>query len=124
MHVNIGPDDNRICRLILRIDNELKQVAPNLTFFHDPEQTPDDLLLLAVKNIAGLQQAPHRQLSAPQRHLRPTWLWHRQLLQRPAAGRWCQHPGAPLLKRVAEQAQGSMISSAVCCLTIAVSRPS
>jgi hypothetical protein len=28
MHVNIGPDDNRICRLILRIDNELKQVAP------------------------------------------------------------------------------------------------
>ncbi|WP_323922250.1 YjjI family glycine radical enzyme [Aeromonas caviae] len=58
MHVNIGPDDNRICRLILRIDNELKQVAPNLTFFHDPEQTPDDLLLLAVKNIAECSK-PH-----------------------------------------------------------------
>lgn len=58
MHVNIGPDDNRICRMILRIDNELKQVAPNLTFFHDPEQTPDDLLLLAVKNIAECSK-PH-----------------------------------------------------------------
>ena len=58
MHVNIGPEDNRICRLILRIDNELKQVAPNLTFFHDPEQTPDDLLLLAVKNIAECSK-PH-----------------------------------------------------------------
>ncbi|HDN9024719.1 YjjI family glycine radical enzyme [Aeromonas veronii] len=58
MHVNIGPDDNRICRLILRIDNELKQVAPNLTFFHDPEQTPDSLLLQAVKNIAECSK-PH-----------------------------------------------------------------
>ncbi|MDF2412625.1 YjjI family glycine radical enzyme [Aeromonas sp. 1HA1] len=58
MHVNIGPDDNRICRLILRIDNELKQVAPNLTFFHDPEQTPDDLLLQAVKSIAECSK-PH-----------------------------------------------------------------
>lgn len=58
MHVNIGPDDNRICRLILRIDRELQQVAPNLTFFHDPEQTPDDLLLLAVKNIAECSK-PH-----------------------------------------------------------------
>lgn len=52
MHVNIGPDDNRICRLILRIDGELKQVAPNLSLFHDPAQTPDSLLMQAVQNIA------------------------------------------------------------------------
>ncbi|MGL5815166.1 MAG: YjjI family glycine radical enzyme [Aeromonas sp.] len=52
MHVNIGPDDNRICRLILRIDGELKQVAPNLSLFHDPAQSPDDLLLQGVENIA------------------------------------------------------------------------
>ncbi|MEG0175672.1 MAG: YjjI family glycine radical enzyme [Aeromonas sp.] len=52
MHVNIGPDDNRICRLILRIDGELKQVAPNLSLFHDPAQSPDSLLMQAVQNIA------------------------------------------------------------------------
>ena len=58
MHVNIGPDDNRLCRLILRIDGELKQVAPNLTLFHDPVQTPDSLLLQGVKNIAACSK-PH-----------------------------------------------------------------
>lgn len=58
MHVNIGPDDNRICRLILRIDGELKQVAPNLSLLRDPELTPDDLLLQGVENIA-LCGKPH-----------------------------------------------------------------
>lgn len=58
MHVNIGPDDNRLCRLILRIDGELKQVAPNLTLFHDPAVTPDALLLQGVKNIASCSK-PH-----------------------------------------------------------------
>ncbi len=58
MHVNIGPDDNRLCRLILRIDGDLKQVAPNLTLFHDPAQTPDSLLLQGVKNIAACSK-PH-----------------------------------------------------------------
>ena len=53
MHVNIGPDDNRICRLILHIDRELQQVAPNLSLFHDPVQTPDSLLLL----VYGLSHA-------------------------------------------------------------------
>ena len=28
MHVNIGPTDNLVCRTLLRIDAELKQVAP------------------------------------------------------------------------------------------------
>ncbi|WP_439843016.1 YjjI family glycine radical enzyme [Aeromonas taiwanensis] len=58
MHVNIGPDDNRICRLILRIDGELKQAAPNLSLFHDPAQTPDSLLLQGVENIAVCSK-PH-----------------------------------------------------------------
>lgn len=58
MHVNIGPDDNRICRLILRIDGELKQVAPNLSLFHDPATTPDSLLLQGVQNIASCGK-PH-----------------------------------------------------------------
>lgn len=58
MHVNIGPDDNRLCRLILRIDGELKQVAPNLSLFRDPDATPDSLLMQAVENTA-LCGKPH-----------------------------------------------------------------
>ncbi len=58
MHANIGPTDNIICRLILRIDAELKQVAPNLTFFWDPQQTPETLLLQAITNICECSK-PH-----------------------------------------------------------------
>lgn len=58
MHANIGPDDNLICRMILRIDAELKQVAPNLTFFYDAKVTPEDLLLQAVQNITVCSK-PH-----------------------------------------------------------------
>lgn len=58
MHANVGPTDNIICRLILRIDAELKQVAPNLTFFWDPQQTPENLLLQAITNICECSK-PH-----------------------------------------------------------------
>ena len=51
MHVNIGPADNIICRTILRVDAELKQIAPNLTFMYDAQITPDDLLRQATDNI-------------------------------------------------------------------------
>ena len=30
MHANIGPTDNRVARTILRVDAELKQIAPKL----------------------------------------------------------------------------------------------
>jgi len=58
MHVNIGPTDNVICRTILRVDAELKQIAPNLTFMYDPEVTPDDLLRQATSNICECSK-PH-----------------------------------------------------------------
>lgn len=58
MHVNIGPTDNIICRTILRIDAELKQIAPNLTFMYDPSLTPDDLLRQATANICECSK-PH-----------------------------------------------------------------
>ncbi|WP_155486943.1 glycyl radical enzyme domain-containing protein, partial [Vibrio harveyi] len=51
MHVNIGPTDNIICRTILKVDAELKQIAPNLTFMYDKAVTPDDLLKQATQNI-------------------------------------------------------------------------
>ncbi|GAK84571.1 hypothetical protein JCM19238_2139 [Vibrio ponticus] len=58
MHVNIGPQDNIICRTILKVDAELKQIAPNLTFMYDPAVTPDDLLLQATTNICECSK-PH-----------------------------------------------------------------
>lgn len=58
MHVNIGPSDNIICRTILKIDGELKQVAPNLTFMYDPDVTPEDLLRQATHNICHSSK-PH-----------------------------------------------------------------
>lgn len=58
MHVNIGPTDNLICRTLLQIDAELKQIAPNLTFMYDPEVTPDDLLRQATSNICECSK-PH-----------------------------------------------------------------
>lgn len=58
MHVNIGPTDNIICRTILRVDAELKQIAPNLTFMYDPSVTPDDLLRQAASNICECSK-PH-----------------------------------------------------------------
>ncbi|MGL5489470.1 MAG: YjjI family glycine radical enzyme, partial [Shewanella sp.] len=58
MHVNIGPTDNIVCRTLLRIDAELKQVAPNLTFMYDPAITPDELLQIATTNICQCSK-PH-----------------------------------------------------------------
>lgn len=58
MHVNIGPADNIICRTILRVDAELKQIAPNLTFMYDPQITPDTLLRQATNNICACSK-PH-----------------------------------------------------------------
>lgn len=51
MHANIGPTDNRVARTILRVDAELKQIAPNLTLRYDPNITGDELLHQATQNI-------------------------------------------------------------------------
>lgn len=58
MHANIGPADNIICRTVLRVDAELKQIAPNLTFMYDPAVTPDSLLRQAAANICECSK-PH-----------------------------------------------------------------
>ena len=52
MHANIGPTDNRVARVILRVDAELKQTAPNLTFLYDPQDSGDEILAIASNNIA------------------------------------------------------------------------
>ncbi|MBV7316526.1 YjjI family glycine radical enzyme [Shewanella sp. NIFS-20-20] len=58
MHVNIGPSDNLVCRTILAVDAELKQIAPNLTFYYDKDITPESLLLKACINITECSK-PH-----------------------------------------------------------------
>jgi len=40
-HANIGPQDSRAGRIILKVDKEIQQAVPNLTLKYDPEITPD-----------------------------------------------------------------------------------
>lgn len=58
MHANIGPTDNRVARMILRVDAELKQIAPNLTFLYDAAVSTPDILQIAAANIAACSK-PH-----------------------------------------------------------------
>ncbi|MCY6383260.1 YjjI family glycine radical enzyme [Hoeflea prorocentri] len=58
MHANIGPSDNRVARAILRVDAELKQVAPNLTFLYDPQISSESILAEAAANIVACSK-PH-----------------------------------------------------------------
>jgi YjjI family glycine radical enzyme len=50
-HMDLGPGDGRLIRTIFRIERELKQVVPNLTFKVHPELTPDDLVRDAVETV-------------------------------------------------------------------------
>lgn len=50
-HANLGPDDTRVGRTVLRLERELLQVVPNLTLKVDPERTPDDLVREAVETV-------------------------------------------------------------------------
>ncbi|WIY24996.1 YjjI family glycine radical enzyme [Parasedimentitalea psychrophila] len=58
MHANIGPTDNRVARIILQVDAELKQIAPNLTFLYDPKISSDAILQVAASNITKCSK-PH-----------------------------------------------------------------
>jgi YjjI family glycine radical enzyme len=58
MHANIGPTDNRVARAILKVDAELKQIAPNLTFLYDPEVSGEEILRLCTDNIIACSK-PH-----------------------------------------------------------------
>ncbi|MDP2063450.1 MAG: YjjI family glycine radical enzyme [Phaeovulum sp.] len=58
LHANIGPTDNAVARAILRVDAELKQIAPNLTLFYDPAVSTEALLAQAVTNITECSK-PH-----------------------------------------------------------------
>lgn len=53
MHANIGPTDNRVVRTVLRVDAELRQIAPNLTLLYDPQASGKAILGMAARNIAA-----------------------------------------------------------------------
>jgi len=51
VHTNLGPDDTRVGRTILRLERSLHQVVPNLTLKVHPERTPDSYVLDAVQTV-------------------------------------------------------------------------
>ena len=57
-HTDLGPDDSRVARTILRLERELLQVVPNLTLKVDPVRTPDDLVRDAVETVFACAK-PH-----------------------------------------------------------------
>ena len=42
VHANIGPEDNRVTRIILDLTKEMQLAVPNMTILYDPEVTSDD----------------------------------------------------------------------------------
>lgn len=51
VHADLGPRDGRVVRSILRVERSLRQVVPNLTLKVDPQLTPDNLVLDAVRTV-------------------------------------------------------------------------
>lgn len=58
VHTDLGPDDTRVGRTVLALERELRQVVPNLTLKVDPQRTPDDFVLDAVRTVFACGQ-PH-----------------------------------------------------------------
>ena len=50
-HLDVGPADGRVVRSILRVERSLRQAVPNITLKVDPDLTPDDLVLDAVRTV-------------------------------------------------------------------------
>ncbi|SET09577.1 YjjI family glycine radical enzyme [Anaerobranca gottschalkii] len=57
-HMNIGPEETLIGKLILKAERELKQSVPNLSFKYCKERTSEEFLLEAV-NTALITGKPH-----------------------------------------------------------------
>jgi YjjI family glycine radical enzyme len=57
-HANLGPADGRVVRAALAVQREVRQVVPNLSLRVDPDVTPDDLLVDAMRTVVEVAQ-PH-----------------------------------------------------------------
>lgn len=47
-HANIGPEDTKAGRIILKATKELQDAVPNITLKYDEDITPDDFMLQAI----------------------------------------------------------------------------
>lgn len=50
-HTNLSPAYNRVSKMILTLERELRQVVPNISLKVDPELTSDEYILDAVKTV-------------------------------------------------------------------------
>lgn len=50
-HLDLGPDDSRVTRAMLKVERSLRQVVPNITLKVDPDRTPDGLIEDAVRTV-------------------------------------------------------------------------
>ncbi len=50
-HTNLSPVDNRVARVIFRLERELLQVVPNISLKVDPVLTSDDYLMDGVRTV-------------------------------------------------------------------------
>ncbi|MEG2983897.1 MAG: YjjI family glycine radical enzyme [Peptostreptococcaceae bacterium] len=49
VHMNIGPKDSKVARLVIQIERELRKTIPNVTLKCN-EETPDDLIKYAIES--------------------------------------------------------------------------
>ncbi len=49
VHANIGPQDSKITRIILKLTESMQLAIPNITLLYDENITPDDLANAAIK---------------------------------------------------------------------------
>ena len=49
-HMNLGPYDSKALRIILKVLPELQNSIPNMTLCYDPDITPDDVAIEAIKS--------------------------------------------------------------------------
>ena len=57
-HLDLGPGDSRVTRSSFRVERSLRQAVPNITLKVDPDVTPDDLVLDAVRNRQAVLREP------------------------------------------------------------------
>ena len=54
VHADLGPDDGRAVRALLRVDRQLRQVVPSLTLRVDPDRTRWLVMTLVALNLFGV----------------------------------------------------------------------
>lgn len=48
VHANIGPEDNRVTRIILKLTEEMQLAVPNITLLYNEDITPESLALASI----------------------------------------------------------------------------